>query len=652
MNPFPCELIENPLHAKIVKDRQENIIWASTNENQEWSLPIQLNKVSPWMIKAVLAAEDSRFYSHSGVDHLAVGRASLKALTSGKITSGASTLTMQLVKMAHLKGRSFSYKFRQMCEAVSLERKKDKEWILEKYLNLCPYGGNIIGIEAAARFYFRKTAADLNLLEASLLAGLPKSPSRLRPDRFPERAAERQKYVLQRMKEEGFIDEMPEITAYNIPDRRREDCRLGLSQENRNIAFMINRFGETRTTVDSKLQSRLTSLTRSYLQELAGVDSAAMVVIDNKTSEVISLISCSKTESDINFATNPRSSGSVLKPFIYLSLIEEGQLTPVSRLEDRKISFNGYSVRNFSGKFSGSVRLTEALTSSLNIPAVKALQNAGVSEVLAKLRAFGLTTLNRPAEEYGLSLALGGGEVSLLELTNAYSCLANSGVFSKWKILDSTERKSYAANPGAVDLLNQMLSSTAIGPGTAGKLAWKTGTSNGFRDAWCAAFNKEISLGVWLGNEKGQSAACLVGSKAAAPLIMKALIELYPSGLPMWKKSERVIDKEVCSISGLQPAGNCSKIISRTVKDLQLAVCRSCNHIANKERHSVISPVSGTYRTVNGMRLQLKSSIAGHWFVNGKYKGKGNMWCNFRKGTYTLKCISDNHSESVKITVQ
>ena len=646
---FPCELIENPPPAKIVLDRQGNIIWAETNKDRNWQIPVPLSEVSPWMIKATVSAEDSRFFSHSGVDTLAVFRAAVQSASSGRIRSGASTLTMQLVKMAHLKGRSVTYKFRQVCEALSLERQRSKEWILERYLNYAPYGGNIIGVEAAARFYFRKSAKDLSLKEASLLAGLPQAPSNLRPDRFPEAALKRQRYVLKRMLAEGIIEQIPEESLYERSADRPGDCRLGLAQNEDHIANMFGTYGEISTTIDSALQGSLRRLTESHLKSLSGVDSAALVLIDNKSAELRALISAGSEK--VNTALSPRSSGSTLKPFIYLALMERGAATALTKLNDEKLTLKDYDVRNFSGRFRGNVTLKKALTSSLNVPAVRALQKLGVSNFLTDLKSLGFTSVNRSPEEYGLSLALGGAEVSLLQLCNAYSCLAGKGEYRPVQLLTNSEKGQKLYDAGTVESLSAILSSESLGPGTTGRVSWKTGTSNGFRDAWCIAYNDEVTLGVWLGNENGEADKNLIGSLVAAPLVYKALNEIYPHGLPLRSPAQNLVQGTVCSVSGLRPASLCK---NRELTDLSDSVtignCDQCikNAGQSKDDLQILSPKSGNYKCIMNARLELKANAGARWFINGSFAGEGNMWYDFPKGEFRISCVGE---KGVKLSI-
>lgn len=653
-NKFPCELIENPPAAKTVLDRYGNVIWAQTNKDQNWQIPVKLQEMSPWIIKATICAEDSRFYEHSGVDDIAVLRAGLRSLAAGRLKSGASTLTMQLVKMAHLKGNSFSYKFKQMSEAISLERQRSKEWILEHYLNYAPYGSNIIGIEAASRFYFRKKAIDLNLYEASLLAGLPQAPSVLRPDRHPAKALLRQQYVLKRMLTEGAIEKLPELRLFVGPEKRKNDCRLGVAQTEEHVANMLKGTGEVTSCIDSEIQQKVKAMTKAHLSDFLGIDSAALVVIDNRTSEVRALVNCGSGKT--NSALSPRSSGSVLKPFIYLSLIEQGTMTAVSKLDDRKLHYKDYNVRNFSGHFKGAVSVREALTSSLNTPAVQSLQKLGVNEFLGVLKQVGFTSLNKTADKYGLSLALGGGEVSLLELTNAYACLSRTGQFRKYSLMKEDSKAQQLFDPGSVEIISSILRSEAIGPGTLNKLSWKTGTSNGFRDAWCVAYNDELTIGVWLGNQDGSSNSKLIGSVAAAPLVHKVFNDLYPSGLPQAEKSIYLQSQEVCSTSGLRLVSHCKDVVETRVSiNTTLTNCQQCESPSIEKKQSsvsILSPIEGVYKSIDKVRLELKSSSPGSWFINGEYIGKGNRWHDFEKGHFKISCVVEEEIKSTELSVK
>jgi len=578
--PFPQEMLERAgtgKPASVVLDRKGNPLRTFLAPDDSRMFRTELAEISPRLIQATIAVEDKRFYRHRGVDPLAVMRAVRLNLTHGRIVSGASTLTMQVMRLLEDRPRTFASKAVEAFRAVQLESLRDKEAILEIYLNLAPYGGNLIGAEAASRGYFGKAARDLTLGEAALLAGLPQSPSRFRPDRHPERARKRREHVLERMSAAGSITESERARACAEPVRAR---RPVFPFEAPHLARMVRRMSPRchvlRTTLDRRIQGIAETAIREQVDRLRGdgVSNGAVVVIENETGAVRALVgSCDfLSEADhgqVNGAMAPRSPGSALKPFTYALALERGHVTPDTVLHDVPCNYTGYEPENYDHRYRGPVTAREALSISLNVPAVKLMNRVGHQRLHGLLEAFGISTLGRGPDHYGLALTLGAAEVTLLELTNAYAALARLGVHRPYRLLEiePVTPGRRVLSEGAAYLTADILSDTdRLGGRVLWKsdksrvrMAWKTGTSYGHRDAWTIAFTPKVTVGVWLGNFSGRGAKALVGIEAAAPVAARILDPLHAGDPAEWyAMPDAVGRRSVCVVSGMPKGEHCS----------------------------------------------------------------------------------------------
>lgn len=527
-----------------------------------------------WIAKAMVAAEDRRFWSHPGVDGLAISRAAVQNLLFGHRVSGASTLSTQVIRLVEPRRRTLPTKVIEAFRALQMERHLSKREILAQYLDRAPFGGNIVGIEAAARRYFGKGAAQLSLAEAALLAGLPQSPSRLRPDRHPDRAKQRQAYVLARMEACGFITGQQRAEALAQP----LNARLG------KYPFRAPHFCDLvgvpaqpaadstiRTTLDADLQ-RLAE--KTLRRHLAGSESGggAVVVLDVKSGAVRAMVGspdyAARGAGQVNGAMAPRAAGSTLKPFAYALALDRGLVTPATVLTDIPTRFRDFDPRNFSADFRGLVSVRDALVLSLNLPAIDIERRVGQERFHATLRALGLSTIDQPAAHYGLGLVLGNAEVRLLDLANAYACLARGGGWAPVRFVESTNPPPLKSlfSPEACWLIDDILSGEERAMDTTGHaadvrlppMAWKTGTSAGLRDAWTVAWNPDVVIGVWVGNPNGSSSDELVGRKAATPIAWDLFRRLYPDNQGPWFARPAVVEERVvCSVSGCVPGPHC-----------------------------------------------------------------------------------------------
>ncbi|MEX2580165.1 MAG: penicillin-binding protein 1C [Verrucomicrobiales bacterium] len=522
------------------------------------------------LVEATVAAEDSRFFTHGGIDFLGILRAVRDAVVHREFVSGASTITQQTVKLySPPRKRTFRTKFIEAVVARKLEMRFDKTAILTAYLNKLPYGNQLTGSRAAARGYFGKPLSDLSVAEAALLAGLPNKPSRLNPRRNPNAARQRQLWVLGRMKKERFITESQFATALIEPVhlasgtaqtfRAPHFVELVAEQEAATVAAADSAGEPVRTTLDLDLQHFVESTVSAELVRLghASGDSdelqAAVVVIETGTGDVLALTGSrsffASASGQINGAWRPRSAGSALKPFTYLLALERGY-TAATVLADTPIEYvtstGVYQPVNFDRRFGGPVALRKALANSLNVPAVKTLDQLGGPKVLHELftEGLGLTSLHPDAAEYGLGLTLGNAEVRLLELTNAYACLARLGEFKPYRLIhQGATGSSTLFDPDAAWLIADILSDSRARVEAFGlnspldlpfRAASKTGTSTDFRDGWTLGYTPDFTVGVWVGRFNNRPLNEVSGATGAAPIFRRVMIKLHENREPRW----------------------------------------------------------------------------------------------------------------------
>lgn len=566
-------------------------------------LPVPLDQTGEWTARALVAAEDKRFFRHHGVDPVALARAAVLDVVCRRVVSGASTLSTQVIRLVRPRRRTLATKAIEALQALRMERLLTKSAILEQYLNRAPFGANLVGVEAASRRYFGKAARDLSLGESALLAGLPQSPTRLRPDLHPAEALRRRDYVLRRMQRLGQItpaqrraaQRPPELVARpRLPFEAPHFCDLVLARGGREG-------GEIRSTLDPRLQSITDgALARRALDwRRAGIGGGAVVVIDVRTGAVRALSGSPDffdggRAGQVNGATARRSPGSALKPFVYAMAFDQGLATPGTVLRDEPRRYRDYDPRNFDGDFQGRVTVRRALVESLNIPALALTEAVGTERFLSRLRALGLTTLQRSPDYYGVSLALGTAEVRLLELADAYACLARLGDYVPCRIAESAPRadavrlfSAEAAYLVADVLGGEERALAVIGHEADARLprvALKTGTSTGCRDAWSVAYNPEYVVGVWAGNPDGAPAPALKGIEIAAPLAYEVFRQLYPEGdAPWFARPAGIGARAVCAETGRVPDADCDCTVEdlyiRSVSDSALCACKRAESV-------------------------------------------------------------------------
>jgi penicillin-binding protein 1C len=542
----PLPLDEARKVSTSIVDRNGKLLRAFAMADGRWRLPVDARTaVDPGYLKLLFAYEDRRFYSHRGVDPLALGRAALQLVTSGHIVSGGSTITMQLARlMEPRRERSVSAKLRQMVRAIEIERQLTKEQILDLYLALAPFGGNLEGVRAASIAYFGKEPKRLSLAESTLLVALPQSPETRRLDRHPERARLARDHVLDRMVEDHIIpaEDAAQARAVPVPPVRKQMPILAPHSSDAAIAI-VKDTPVVKLTLDAGLQRVLEALARDRAIAQGPNISVAMIAVDNESGDVLARVGSpdyfdERRAGQVDMTRALRSPGSTLKPFIYGLAFEDGFVHPESLIDDRPIRFGSYAPENFDMTFQGTVPVRKALQLSLNVPAIALLDRVGASRLSSRLKQAGGNLVLPKDEAPGLAMGLGGVGVTLQDLAQLYSGLARLGTTKPLReiMLANDERDPLRLmdQAAAWQVGNVLIGTPPPENGVHNKIAFKTGTSYGYRDAWSVGFDGRITIGVWVGRPDGAPVPGLVGRTAAAPILFDAFARTgkIPAGLP------------------------------------------------------------------------------------------------------------------------
>lgn len=534
------------LLSTLVNDRDGRLLRPFAASDGAWRLPVSRAEVDPRFVRFLTAYEDRRFFAHPGVDPIAAFRAALQAIRHGGVVSGGSTLTMQVARLLNPdRSRTLTRKWREAGAALALERRVGKEGVLDLYFRLAPYGGNLEGVRAASLAFFGKEPARLSIAEAALLVAIPQSPETRRPDRNPAAAKAARDRVLDRLATAGAISRAEAAYARDepVPDGRRDFPNLAAHVAEA-AAKRVGPGGVARLSLRRDLQRALEELARDRARSLGPGLSVAIVVADHRTGA----IEASVGSADYFDATRAgsldqtravRSPGSALKPFIYALAFENGIAAPATLIEDRPSRFGDYAPRNFDEGFHGTVSAAEALALSLNIPAVALLDAVGPARFAARLRSAGGPLALPAGETPGLAVALGGAGIRLVELATLYAGLARGGATTPLSVYP--EGLGDPAAPGrrlcdplaAAAVAQALLKSPPPEAALGGRLAFKTGTSYGYRDAWAVGFDGRRVVAVWAGRPDGASSAGLVGRDAAAPILFDAFARIGEGIAPL-----------------------------------------------------------------------------------------------------------------------
>lgn len=550
--PFDTALLAHaPVESRSIFDRHGRLLREALNDQEGRGTWRRLDAVSPWLPRAFLALEDRRFHTHHGLDPRGIARALRDNLSAGRLVAGGSTLTQQLVGLLVPRPRSLRGKLAEALDALRLERAVSKSEILTQYLNRAPFGHGAVGVEAAARLYFDTRADRLSLAQAALLAGIPRAPSLNNPLTDPQRARRRQAEVLAQLRVVGAIDAAAEAEALAEPLRYVPPEHRFLAPHFASHVLAQDRASpQLRTSLDLDLQADAEEIAREEVAALREkrVSQAAAVVLDNASGQVLAWVGSidffEPETGQVDMVLGLRQPGSTLKPFVYGLGLEAG-LSAATRLPDLPLFFptalGDYRPRNYDRTFHGWVTLREALANSYNVPAVWMANRVGVGEVLHRLRAVGFGSLRRDAAYYGLGLALGNGEVRLIELANAYRTLANDGRHRPWhwRPLDVTDPAAVGAEQGTqvmpapvARLLTQILADPVARAPAFGRhsvltlpfpTAAKTGTSTDFTDNWTVGYTTALTVAVWVGNFDGRPMAGISGITGAGRLFHRVM---------------------------------------------------------------------------------------------------------------------------------
>jgi penicillin-binding protein 1C len=529
-----------------VVDRDGRLLRSYATGEGRWRLKADVDDVDPRYLAMLIAYEDKRFRSHSGVDPLAITRAAWQLIAHREIVSGASTLTMQVARLLEPRNeRTLTAKLRQMVRAIQLERAMRKDEILSLYLSLAPYGGNLEGVRAASLAYFGKEPKRLSRAEAAMLVALPQSPEARRPDRSPDRARRARARVLDRIAEPAGIpaDEVAAAKADPVPAQRQAMPALAPHAADQAIAATP---GERRIelTLDGRLQRALEMLARERADTFGRDVSVAIVAVDHASGEILARVASpdffdKDRAGQVDLTRALRSPGSALKPFIYGLAFEDGLAHPETLIDDRPARYGTYAPENFDLTFQGTVPVRKALQLSLNVPAVALLDRVGAARLVARLSQAGGSMVFPKGEIPGLAMGLGGVGVTLTDLTMLYAGLARQGM-----TVPLVERRSETAlarpprrllDPVAAWYVGNVLIGTPPPENAArNRIAFKTGTSYGYRDAWAVGFDGRRTIGVWVGRPDGAPVPGILGRTAAAPILFDAFARSgeLPASLP------------------------------------------------------------------------------------------------------------------------
>ncbi|MFT7260266.1 MAG: penicillin-binding protein 1C, partial [Glaciecola sp.] len=589
---LPQPLFNSP-YSSILLDRNNQLLEARIASDEQWRFPPSETLPSSY-IKAVLLFEDKRFYTHSGVDFLALGRATVQNIQAQTIVSGASTLSMQVIRLASdNQSRTLSTKLIETLQALRLEFSYDKQEILNLYASHAPFGGNVVGISAASWRYFGRAPESLSWAESALLAVLPNRPNYLRPGKNQQKLKQKRDRLLTRLQQAGEFDQLQLTLALSepLPDKilafpKRAPHLLETLINRTNRQSHNTKSGLIKTSLNGNLQAQVQSVINNYAQRLlsAQITHLAAVVLDNKSGLPVAYIGNSgfshnpHSGKGIDLLHRARSTGSILKPLLYATMLQQGEITPLQLVEDTPTKFKGYQPENYDLKFRGVVPAKQALAQSLNIPAVNMLKQYGIKPFYDFLETRGMSTLHRNADDYGLPLILGGAEGTLWEMSHLYMQLARAAqslpaqAISRLPTIATEEPATLDTShlgAGAAWLtLNALLEVGRPGSesrwrqfSNSRKVAWKTGTSYGFRDGWAIGTTAEYTIGVWTGNAEGGGVPGLTGTQAAAPLLFE-LFNLLPKTHWFSKPEYDLRQVRVCKNDGFLATPYCdSKII-------------------------------------------------------------------------------------------
>lgn len=671
--PYPPGLEKLPPASSLLLYRDGSPLATYASVDGRWHLPLGANQISPHLFNAIVAVEDGRFYDHVGVDWCSVAGAVRDNLIAARIRRGGSTLSMQLHRLRDPQPRGLFVKLRQAIAGRQIDRSLSKQQILVEYLNRAPFGGSLVGAGAASWRYFGKPCLSLSLSEAALLAGLPQNPNALRPDRHPQAALARRNHVLDRLRElklitpEQFAEAKAEsltATWRTLPqDRPGSDANPTADGSQAALLHLVasHAGGLFPTTLDARNQQLASVLAAEQLRALhaAGVSAVSVVALDTQSAECVASVSLEFTEdkvkaSSVDFSARPRSTGSVLKPFIYAAAFDAGIASPKTTLHDEPSAWPAYLPANYDRTFAGAIRADEALARSRNIPAISLLERVGVARAVGVLESAGVQSIARLKKPVGLSLAIGGAEATPMEIATAYAALGRGGLPRVATLTPRLPANADTVQPAPClreSACMQALAALSAEDRTAAicreaaahHVAWKTGTSSGHRDAWCAAVTRHVTVVVWMGNAGGKGSLALVGQDAAAPLALRLIAEI-DGPAASWP----TIPEEPATVATARPASRGRLVIVSPPVGATLLLSAELPFAQQR------IPLEAARRT-QGNRSTEGESL--WWFVDGTLLpstgGTERLWWTPTVGEHEIRATDGaGTAASVKVTVR
>lgn len=663
-----------------VYDRYGELLYEVLDDQKGRQTYVSLSDIPTHLKNAFLSAEDQRFYEHSGVDLTAILRAVWQNLSAGKIVSGGSTITQQVVRnvIGINKERTFAQKAKETILAIKITKFIDKDEIFEVYLNSIYFGGLAYGVEAASWQYFNKSVVNLDLAESGFLAGLPQAPNRYYPFKHFERAKERQEAVLGAMLANSKITVSEFQQAFHELITLRSGSRAKRAPHFVDFVLVSNcgaalpagrqgsrgancgadsDSGQIITTLDAGLQERVDTILASDLTFLSylNIENGAVVILEAETGDILAMVGSKDYDNEaidgqVNNTTSLRQPGSSFKPLVYASAIEKGWEADTIII-DEPVRFETaeglpYSPKNFDLVYHGEVTLAEALAQSLNVPAVKTLDFVGVGPFLSIVQSFGITSLTESPDHYGLALALGSGEVSLLELTNAYRVFSNNGYYSDYQLLKSGDKVApiEIIQPATASVLSAILSNNDLRLPAFGEenplnfdypVAAKTGTTRDFKDNWTIGYTDDYVVGVWVGNADGAVMQGVSGISGAGPIFYKIMNMLHESTgtyLTLDPQINIPVVRTGFVESALASTSSEFRILSPFANDVFM-----------------IDPT----KPVDYQKIKLEASEPAIWYVDDELVGEGKsvLWI-LKKGRHDVQAFSGDEERFVGIMVR
>jgi len=597
---LPKNLFISP-YATVVEDEEGALLMATIASDGQWRFPPG-NEIPPKFEAALIEFEDQHFYRHMGVSLIAIGRACLQNLSAGHVVSGGSTISMQVIRMSrHRVGRALSDKLVEMVQAIRLEVRYSKKEILGLHSAHAPFGGNVVGLEAASWRYFGHKPSQLSWAESATLAVLPNAPALIHPGKNRSKLLAKRNRLLKRLWQNGQMDEGEYNAALAEPLPQKPKA---LPQLTPHYLTLLSSKGKDdrrfQTSINRKLQRNVNQISNHHYNIISarGIQNIGLVVLHVPSGEIKAYVGNADKANHAAFVDvvqAPRSTGSILKPFLYASAMEAGKITPKMLLPDYPTRIHGYTPHNYDKTYDGMVPASQALSRSLNIPAVRLLSEYGVSRFKSDIQKLGLTTLFRPAEEYGLSLILGGAEATLWDLAYAYRQLAISVSGAD----NSNSLKKY--DPAvAYEILHAMTEVNRPGQEKywerfdgRNKIAWKTGTSFGARDAWAIGISPDYVVAVWVGNANGEGIAGMTGSNSAGPILFD-VFRMLPNSQWFKQPVRHMKFVSICIESGHRTGLHCQNTESQWLPNTCLSSAACVYH------QSVFMNKAGTQLTYKG----------------------------------------------------